>query len=129
MPVPALLDRPLDLIDHRLGVLVLPEAQWHPADLSEVSISVVVASAVRSELRLPPSCVSLRSHPVVGAAVPEASIDEHRHLCRPEEDVSTSPGHPRKRGVHPVAKSPAVQYPPDSELRLGVATARVRHPR
>lgn len=129
MPIPALFDHPLDLISHRLGVLVLPEAQWHPADLSEVSISVEVASAVRGELLLPPGCVRLRCNPVLGAAMPEAPIDEHRHPCWSEEDVSTSSGHLRKRGVHPVAKSSAMQDPPEGELRLGVATAGVRHPR
>jgi len=50
----------------------------------------MVPSHVRFELLAPEAGIRLRLRAVFGATVPEASVDEHRNLCRAEADIDFS---------------------------------------
>jgi hypothetical protein len=62
---------------------------------------------------------------MVGAAVPEATIDIDRHPRPWEENVGPSPQRGIGRSINPVPKATRVKEPAQFQLGPGVAT---RHP-
>src|SRR3954449_12536487 len=67
--------------------LVLPDPHDRPALGREARVRVAVARDVSLDLRPPEVRVVARPRTVLGAAVPEAAVDEHRDLRAGEDDV------------------------------------------
>jgi hypothetical protein len=78
----------------RLGVLVLPDPDDPPTRCDQQAVDPIVSLPVSIELRSPILAVCLRHVAVVGAAMPEATIDEYRdslgreHYVRPMSNAS-----------------------------------------
>lgn len=105
------------------GCLVFPEAQDGPALCREVFGGLQVAGHVPVELGAPPVGVGLGTGGVLGAAVPEAAVEEDGDPGAAEEYVDGPPGHAGHRRVDPVAQPPAEQQPSYGQLLGGVAEA------
>jgi hypothetical protein len=75
------------LIGDLVHRLVLPEAQDGPPGSVQRVAHETIATFITVELRSPVVRVSVRHVPVLGAAVPEAAIDEHGNLLAREHDV------------------------------------------
>jgi hypothetical protein len=90
------------------GGLVLPDSDDLPSRISESSIRIAVAALVRVDLLAPPFGVGLRPAGVIGASVPEASVDEDSDALRRKRKVRSAP-HARKRPIDPIPKAPTVQ--------------------
>src|SRR5579872_7158004 len=73
--------------DRLLNGDVLPEPDDLPASLSERHVCPAIPFDVAAQLRRPVPLVRGRLPAVLGAAVPEAAVDEHRDLARGENDV------------------------------------------
>jgi hypothetical protein len=77
----------LDELDGRIEIDVLPYPQHDPARVAQRSVDPGVTLHVGRELRHPVFAVALRDVLVLGTPVPEAAIDEDRHLPPREDDV------------------------------------------
>lgn len=69
---------------------MFPETQHSPTCLDQLAVGVHVALTVPPHLVGPEACVGLRGCVVVGAAVPEATVHEHRDLRAGEDQVSST---------------------------------------
>ncbi len=87
-----------------------------------------VPLSVPQELRTPIGRVHLGLGAVLGARMPESSVDEYGHLTPGEDDVRPDAG-PRKvkAQVRAVAVARGVKEGSQRELGLGVATAVCLH--
>lgn len=98
---------------------VFPQANDLPAGCVESLVDPVVALDILAELRVPVPFVGRRLAPVVGACVPEASVDEHRDLACGEDDIRTYLDRSDVEAeVLAVAISHAVQRFPQRDFRL-----------
>lgn len=109
-------------------VFVLPEPQNNPPLCAQSVVGVGVAGLVASELPLPPGAVVLGLSAVLRAPVPEAAVYKNRHLGPREQYVCPPACDARKRGVHPVAQTPSVEFPANSHLGSRVPPRVVGHP-
>jgi hypothetical protein len=77
-----------DLLGGSVGILMLPEAQYRPSCRSKSGVRIFVTRDVGCDLARPIVRVVLEhSSAVVGAAMPEAAIDEDGHSRPGEDDV------------------------------------------
>jgi hypothetical protein len=107
---------------------VLPEAQHLPAMLLKVSNRSRVALAVLDELLRPPGAVGSRHLAVIGAAVPEAPVDEDGNLLAREGDVDRTTWEVRNWILDPVSASGGMQESAERDLWSGVAPRVSAHP-
>jgi hypothetical protein len=77
----------LDVSGHQLRILVLPGSQDLPAGFPELRVGLSVSALVGLDLLAPEVGVTGGPGRVLGAAVPEAAIDEDCHSRRDESDV------------------------------------------
>lgn len=91
-------------------------------------VGLTVTFHVPPELLLPPLLVVARERRVLGAGMPEATVDEHRDPFLGEEDVGPAPGHTRQRGIHPEPVTSPMESATEQHLRLRVAAALTTHP-
>ena len=101
------------LLDHCSRILVLPAAQHRPAQLLQLMRGLRVARPVGLDLGDPVLGVRLRGDVMLGAAVPEAAVDEHHHLGPGERDVCAAALVERQRQVDPVAQPAGVEQSAD----------------
>ena len=101
--------------------LVLPEAQCQPPCFFQCGIDFSIALYISGDFGRPVRLVRLRLLIVLRASVPEAAVDEHRHLSRAKHDVSSAPDAREGALVNPVAQTGTVQQGTQSKLRLGVS--------
>ena len=104
-----------------------PDADRAPSRLCQEPVGVAIACDVRCQLRLPPGTVGGRLRPVNGAAVPEAPVDEDRHLQAREDEVRAPTASRQRRHVDPVAKPLRVQRSAQGQLGRCVAAAGALH--
>lgn len=65
---------------------------------------------------------------MLGAPVPEATIDQDRHSLTRKHDVHSSPtGAGHYWEIQPVAQASAVQLPPEREFRRRIASTLTLH--
>src|SRR5687767_8183828 len=81
-------DRGFNMMSRNSGVLVLPDADHLPAGDAQRFVDGRIPGLVPGDLRAPVSGVSPGRGVVLGTAVPEAPIDEYRHLRATEDQVS-----------------------------------------
>ena len=69
------------------GQFMLPEAQHPPADLAQGFRHGSIASLIPSDFGIPELLAGLRPAKVLGAAMPEAAIDEDGESFSPKDEV------------------------------------------
>lgn len=105
-----------DLVRRDAGQFVLPDAENQPAIGHQCLSVATIPGAIGTELRLPPVGVGFRGDSVLGAAVPEASIDEDRYAGPTENHIRP----PRQAAhVHLEAQTAAVQLAAQGDLGRG----------
>src|SRR4051812_13108616 len=88
---------------------VLPDPQYVPAQTLENHVRVAVARLSPLDLPAPPLLIGDGAYAVLGAAVPEATVDEHRQSGAGEGDVDGPPSVRRKGQLYPVPHPATVQ--------------------
>lgn len=107
---------------------VLPDPNNSQPELSCAVFRVAVASLVPGDLVAPEVGSGLGHHEVLGAPVPEATIDEDVKADPREYNVGASSAIERQRVIDPEPQARSVEERPDCEFRTGV-TPPVRHHR
>jgi hypothetical protein len=95
---------------------------------SQPLIGVSIASTVAFDLVAPPLSVFFGPAPVLGAAVPEAPVHEHRDL-RPREHQIGAPSRPYFEPIHAEAKPATMEALSQIELGFRVAPSLTPHSR
>lgn len=108
---------------------MFPDSVDCPSRLGEFMVVSSVAIDVRLELLLPPSSVRRRSRCVLGAAVPEAPVDEHDQSVAREDDVRSAAESDDRGVVYTEASATLVELSSQRELRAGVAASIGAHRR
>ena len=108
---------------------VLPHSNNDPTGAAERLVIATVAVSVDSQLGLPPFPVRFREDSVIGAGVPEASVDEHGDTKARERDVDVAPWSTWRLMIDSEPEPSAVEFAPERELRPGVAAAVGSHRR
>jgi hypothetical protein len=85
----------VDLLGRVGWPLVLPNADHGPTKGFERDIGLLISAAVGPNLLSPPSRVRFGRHAVIGAPMPEASVDEHNDAGTREHDVDSPSREPR----------------------------------
>lgn len=100
---------------------MLPHPDDGPSSGGKSRGHLTIPLGVPCQLRAPIARVDLRHRPVIRAAVPEASVDEDRHLgsCEGDVDVRSEPVKPNEE-VLPEAQSQGVELASEPELSRGV---------
>jgi hypothetical protein len=80
----------LDSIGGACWVLVLPDPQDLPASIPELRIGISVSALVGLDLLTPEVGIADGPGRVLGAAVPEAAIDEDCYSRRDKSDINAS---------------------------------------
>src|SRR6218665_1685507 len=111
----------LGSLDRRL---VRPESQRRPAVGLEPCVRIRVTLTIGLDLLPPEVRVPLRPCGVLGAAMPEAAIDEDGDLAAGESDIGDAARLSQNLVAEPVAQTDAVHLP--TERRCGVR-ARLPH--
>lgn len=109
-------------------VLVLPHTYDVPTATGQRIVGVPVTCDIGVELDCPPGAVGAGGGAVLGAPVPEAAVDEHRHLGRTENHIGASAPPGCGGAVETVAKSESVQPTTQRHLGCGVASGLAFHP-
>ncbi len=121
-------DRLLDVLGNIVSVLVLPAADDGPASGAEPLIGVSIPLLIALDfLRPVPAVGSMNAPAVLGAAVPEASVDEDGDPWPREHDVGLPPEMRLGATVDEVAQAETVKGPTQGKLRSGVTAALVAH--
>lgn len=118
------LEHSLNDLQRCLTDLMLPHAQDRPAFSDEGKRLAAVAVDVLTELRVPELVAGARVDVVLGAAVPEAAVDEEGELSRGNDQVGSATG---GADVKPIADPCDMQSAADHELRLGMRRTDPRH--
>lgn len=108
---------------------MLPEPQNGPSGRCETAICLSVPLHIGPELRVPPIGIGLWCSRVLGASMPEASIDENHELLSGEYDVRLRATELRSREVHPISQATAMQLSAYGHLGRGVAVPDASHTR
>jgi hypothetical protein len=119
----------LDAVGSQSGVLVLPHSNYVPASRGKPPVSVAIAQPIRLDLLAPEVGIVRRPGRVFQAAVPEAPVDEHRHVRRRENEICATLDVSEDRTVYAVAKAAPVQDPAQFPLGLRITPAGSRHAR
>jgi hypothetical protein len=117
----------LDAVGGRHHVFVLPHPNHGPPGLSQQPVGVAVTRLVPRHLPPPPLRVAGRADAVLGAAVPEAAVDEHCDTFARKRHVHAASGCSRDGHLKAVAQTPAVQLAPQRHLGCGVPAGEGRH--
>jgi hypothetical protein len=105
-----------DLVRRGAGQFVLPDAENQPGIGHQGLGVATIPSAIGGELRLPPVGVGFGGDSVLGAAVPEASIDKDRDAGPAENHIGPAG---QAANVDPEAQTAAVQLAAQRDLRRG----------
>lgn len=108
---------------------MLPDPHYHPVGDLELAIGIAIAALVRGDLVLPVGTVRSWLGGVDGTTVPEAAIDEHSDLRRPEHDVDTPALVGQYWPVYAKSQTATMELASQRYLRRSVAGTSARHPR
>lgn len=116
--------KPLDSFSRHDWVLVLPDVDGGPAQFLQFAVRAPIPSDVRIQFFGPPFPVILRRSAMIGAAMPEAAIDEDGDARAGERDVRPA----RKRlEVGSVAHAALVKFPPKRPLCTSIPIGHRAH--
>jgi hypothetical protein len=117
-----------DSLGDRLRQLVLPGPEYPPARGGQGGVDRAVPGGVAGELRLPIGGVCAREVAVLGAAMPEAAVYEHREPRPGKDDVGSNEAAGDTNGQVDSESQPApVQLAAKRELGAAVATPVASH--
>jgi len=111
---------------HRVALplhLVLPKAQYQPALLLQERVNLGIPSTVFLKLSVPEGSVRFWAYPVLGAAVPLASVHKNCQTGRPEYDIRPA----KYGGFYAVAQTQRPQRSSQDKLGLRVPPFDSRH--
>ena len=111
-------------VGHSGRILVFPNPNHFPANLTQHDTISLVATAVGVDLVQPPLTVCLGNHEMLGAPMPEAATHEHCNLHSHKGNVRTA------KQITPVSAEPntaPVKFPAQGNLWLGVANRLSLH--
>lgn len=108
------------------AVFVLPESQHTPSKRLETLHGVEVTLPVCFELCPPPICIGLWPSGVSRAAVPEATVNEHRNSGLGEGQIRAATGL-WERPVHTKPESASMHGRPDRQFAPGIAPLGAAH--
>ncbi len=106
---------------------MLPDTYNRPTELAEYSIRVTVTLDVGLKLRRPPVGIALHRDEVLGAAVPEAAIDEDGNLRSGERDVDRAAGESGHSVANPVPEAPCMEFATQEHFRGGARAKLADH--
>jgi len=118
----------LDSIGRRSDVLVLPHSDDGPSFGHQRRIGSSIASNVRIELVSPPFAVGLRHGSMLGASMPEASIDHDDHPRRSKDDIGPNARDRLDTGIDAISHSSPMQLPAQRHLWRRISPSCVLHP-
>lgn len=118
-------DEPFDPQSSLKRILMLPDAQHLPSGCSEPLVGVGISALGPAYLFSPVLGVRLSDVAVPGASVPEAAVEEDRHLWAAKHQVCRSPQLWQRAGCDTVPQPECVDSAPQCHLWSGV-TATVR---
>ena len=98
---------------------MLPDARNPPGQFGEPLVRVPIASRIPIKFPSPPVRVGARQDAVVGAAMPEASINEDDKPLPCEGDVHAAPRETLNAILDPESATPTVQFLTQQYLRHG----------
>lgn len=111
-----------------IGLLMLPDPDRDPSCGDQSLVSVAIPVLVGCDLRQPvPAVGAVRAPTVLGAAVPEAAVDEDGHLGAGKDDVGLPSEVRQRASMDPVAKATPVELSAERQLRPGVASGEGAH--
>ena len=109
-----------------VDVLVLPDADDGPANLSKTLVGVAIPLTIGLNFFAPEGGVALRLRCMLGTSVPEAAIDEHSNTGGSENDVD-APAAVRKDGsVDAEPESTRMERAAKFELSARITSANRR---
>jgi len=111
-------------VRHRVGIFVFPDMQRLPTHFTKAAIVAPIPGNGGIELRSPPVAIRLRTHPMLGAGVPEATIDEYSHPKPGQHEIRLSGEVP---AVKPKANPACMKSTPQRNLGPGVPRPLTGH--
>lgn len=103
---------------------MLPDVKSNPAQSLQLIVTSSIPGDVRVEFVGPPFPVVLWRGAVIGATMPETTIDEDRNTSPGERDVRFAG---EGLEVGPIAEAAIVQLPPECHLRAGIPAGHGAH--
>lgn len=107
--------------------LMLPDPDHSPFRSAQLSIADAITLHVSGDLRAPIGSVGSGTRAVLRASMPEAAIDEDRHLLAPKDDVRSATQALQWLRVDAIAKAAPMKLRPKGKLRSGVPLAVALH--
>jgi hypothetical protein len=99
---------------------MLPESQDGPPLTPEFGVDFPISFHISIKLGFPPNPVVLRRRTVFRTAMPEAAINKNSNLRSGKENISAA-SLARQRRVHPIPKTPPMQFPSNGNFGSRVA--------
>lgn len=118
--------RHLDSVSCHPHVLVFPDPQNQPVQVSQSPVIASVPLPVGRDLCAPPLGIGFRGDRVLGTAVPEASVDLNCDLRPAKNDVGSSR---KTTNVDTVSEATSMQLRPKISLGASSCRRQVRHER
>ena len=106
---------------------MFPNGHCRPVGLFEMVECLVVSFFVALDLLNPERGVPSRKNTVLGASVPETSVQENCDLCRPKDYIRASVEIQERPSVNAIPKSSSEQRRAQGQFGLGVATRVAPH--
>ena len=107
--------------------LMLPDPDRHPACIRESPVGVRISGSIGSHFLSPITRISHRNGVVLGAAVPETTIEENRHTLRWKHQVSGPSEALYRLCGYPVPEAACMDGGSQCHFRSCVATAVGTH--
>ena len=110
------------------GIFVLPKAQYRPAFLFPEPSGLGISSNIAVDLGHPPIGAGVGRREVLGASVPETSIDADDDLRAGKYDIASSTDRRYGSMIHTVAATACKKNMSNLKFGFGVMSMRVAHP-
>lgn len=121
-------DEGLDSSGYLFWILVFPGPDDLPTSLSQLRVGISVSAPIGLDLPTPEVCIAGGPGCVLGAAVPEATIDEDGHPSSGEGNVDAPAFVGQDWGIHSVTEATRVQRSPDLHLGRRASSPDLLHP-
>jgi hypothetical protein len=118
-----------DSVSSNYWILVLPNPYNGPACFRELPVSVLVTLPIASDLRTPEVLVDLGRAQVIGASVPEATIEKGSHFGAGEDEIRCPAQLRYRSNIDSVPQSEGVGGRAESAFWPGISPAICLHNR
>lgn len=118
----------MDAVCRGANHFVLPDANHSPSRLVKPHVSVGIPTMVTKDLVWPvPAVDVMLPSTVFRTTMPEAAVDQDRHLGSGEDDIHPPAGARHDRQIDSVSEATTMQLPTKGHLRHGVTTSLQLH--